>query len=134
MDVSGQVAAILAQRKGQTVWYIAPEATVFEAIELMAQKNVGALPVVDNGRLAGIISEGDFEREILQGNSRKRNHDRTGPHRPTQHQRYGVHANRDRTACASFTGYGWKQAGWDCFDWRFAELDDLSAGTRNRKP
>ena len=72
MDVSGQVAAILAQRKGQTVWYIAPEATVFEAIELMAQKNVGALPVVDNGRLAGIISERDYTRKvILKGKSSK---------------------------------------------------------------
>jgi CBS domain-containing protein len=69
MEVSGQIAAILAQRKDQTVWAIAPGATVFEAIDLMAQKNVGALPVVDNGRLAGIISERDYTRKvILKGN------------------------------------------------------------------
>jgi CBS domain-containing protein len=72
MEVSGNVAAILAQRKDQTVWNIAPEATVFEAVELMAQKNVGALPVVGNGRLAGIISERDYTRKvILKGKSSK---------------------------------------------------------------
>jgi CBS domain-containing protein len=73
MEVSGQIAAILAQRKDQTVWAIAPEATVFEAIDLMAQKNIGALPVVDNGRLAGIISERDYTRKvILKGKSSKK--------------------------------------------------------------
>jgi CBS domain-containing protein len=72
MEVSGRVSAILAQRKDPTVWSIAPGATVFEAIELMAQKNVGALPVVDNGRLVGIISERDYTRKvILKGKSSK---------------------------------------------------------------
>jgi CBS domain-containing protein len=72
MEVSGKASAILAQRKDPTVWAIAPEATVFEAIELMAQKNVGALPVVDNGRLVGIISERDYTRKvILKGKSSK---------------------------------------------------------------
>ena len=70
MEVSGQIGAVLAQKKDRTVWSIAPEATVFEAIELMAQKNVGALPVVDNGRLTGIISERDYTRKvILKGKS-----------------------------------------------------------------
>jgi CBS domain-containing protein len=72
MEVSGRVSAILAQRKEQTVWSIAPGATVFEAIDLMAQKNVGALPVVDDGRLVGIISERDYTRKvILKGKSSK---------------------------------------------------------------
>jgi CBS domain-containing protein len=72
MEVSGQIGAVLAQKKDRTVWSIAPEATVFEAIELMAQKNVGALPVVDNGRLTGIISERDYTRKvILKGKSSK---------------------------------------------------------------
>jgi CBS domain-containing protein len=72
MEVSGRVSAILAQRKDPTVWAIAPQATVFEAIELMAQKNVGALPVVDNGGLVGIISERDYTRKvILKGKSSK---------------------------------------------------------------
>jgi CBS domain-containing protein len=72
MEVSAKASAILAQRKDPAVWAIAPEATVFEAIELMAQKNVGALPVVDNGRLVGIISERDYTRKvILKGKSSK---------------------------------------------------------------
>ncbi len=72
MLVSGHIASILAQKKDQPVWSIAPEATVFEAIELMAQKNVGALPVLDNGHLVGIISERDYTRKvILKGKSSK---------------------------------------------------------------
>ena len=72
MEVSGRISAILAQRRDQAVWSIGPEVTVFEAIELMSQKNVGALPVVDDGRLVGIISERDYTRKIiLKGKSSK---------------------------------------------------------------
>src|SRR5690242_12475456 len=72
MQVSGRVSAILSQKEITAVWSIAPAATVFEAIELMAQKNVGALPVVDGGRLVGIISERDYTRKvILKGKSSK---------------------------------------------------------------
>src|SRR4051794_29492861 len=72
MEVSGRVSAILAQKKDQAVWSIGPGATVFEAIESMSQKNVGALPVVDDGRLVGIISERDYTRKvILKGKSSK---------------------------------------------------------------
>ena len=72
MEVSATVSAILAQRTGQTVWSISPKATVFEAIESMAQKNVGALPVVESDRLIGIISERDYTRKvILKGKSSK---------------------------------------------------------------
>jgi CBS domain-containing protein len=72
MQVSRHIASILAQKKDQPVWSIDPEATVFEAIELMAQKNVGALPVLDNGHLVGIISERDYTRKvILKGKSSK---------------------------------------------------------------
>lgn len=56
------VAHLLAQ-KGSDVWTIAPDATVFEALQLMASKDVGALAVVDQGRLAGIISERDYTRK-----------------------------------------------------------------------
>jgi CBS domain-containing protein len=72
MQVSRHIASILAQKKDQPVLSIDPEATVFEAIELMAQKNVGALPVLDNGHLVGIISERDYTRKvILKGKSSK---------------------------------------------------------------
>ena len=71
MEVTGTVNSILAH-KGSAVWSIAPDATVFEAIQLMAEKNVGALPVVQNDRLVGIISERDYTRKvILQGKSSK---------------------------------------------------------------
>jgi CBS domain-containing protein len=71
MEVAGTVGGILAQ-KGSTVWSIAPTAMVFDAIALMADKNVGALPVVDSERLIGIISERDYTRKvILKGKSSK---------------------------------------------------------------
>jgi CBS domain-containing protein len=71
MEIGGSVSAILAH-KGSAVWSIAPNATVFDAIQLMADKNVGALPVVENGRLAGIVSERDYTRKvILKGKSSK---------------------------------------------------------------
>ena len=56
------VAHLLAQ-KGSKVWTITPDATVFEALQLMAAKDVGSLAVVDQGRLAGIISERDYTRK-----------------------------------------------------------------------
>ena len=71
MEIAGSVSAILAH-KGSAVWSIAPNATVFDAIQLMADKNVGALPVVEDGRLAGIVSERDYTRKvILKGKSSK---------------------------------------------------------------
>jgi CBS domain-containing protein len=48
MEIAGSVGAILAF-KGSAVWSIAPNSMVFDAIQLMADKNVGALPVIDNG-------------------------------------------------------------------------------------
>ena len=71
MEVTGTVSRIL-ERKGSSIWSIAPEAMVYDAIKLMAQKNVGALMVLENGVLIGIISERDYTRKvILQGKSSK---------------------------------------------------------------
>lgn len=47
------------------VWTIEPDATVYRALELMAEKNVGALPVVQDGRLVGIFSERDYARKCI---------------------------------------------------------------------
>lgn len=56
--------------KGSEVYAIAPDATVLEALRLMAEKDVGALVVVDGGMLVGIFSERDYARKIaLQGKS-----------------------------------------------------------------
>ena len=71
MNTTGTIAAVLAQ-KGTEVWSITPTATVFEAIALMAEKNVGALLVTENRRLVGVISERDYTRKVaLKGKSSK---------------------------------------------------------------
>ena len=71
MAGTGTVGGLLAL-KDSGLWSISPNATVFEAIQLMADKSVGALPVVDNSRLVGIISERDYARKvILKGRSSK---------------------------------------------------------------
>ena len=58
------------ERKGTDIWQISPTATVFEAIREMADRGVGALLVVSQGQLVGIISERDYARKvILQGRS-----------------------------------------------------------------
>jgi len=55
----------LLTRKGQDVWSIDVEEPVLEAIQLMADKHVGALPVTRNGELAGVISERDYARKVI---------------------------------------------------------------------
>ena len=58
------------KEKGHGIFSISPDASVFEAIELMAEKEVGALLVLEAGKLAGIISERDYTRKvILKGKS-----------------------------------------------------------------
>ena len=71
-EISGKVSGILAGKKISTVWSTGPNATVIDIIRLMDEKNVGALPVVDNGKLVGIVSERDYTRKvILKGRSSK---------------------------------------------------------------
>jgi CBS domain-containing protein len=55
----------LLSAKGGHVHTIRPDAKVFEALQLMAQKDVGALVVVDGSRLAGILSERDYARKVM---------------------------------------------------------------------
>jgi CBS domain-containing protein len=62
--------ATLLQRKGGDVFSVLPAASVFEAIELMAERGVGALLVMEGPRLVGILSERDYARKvILKGRS-----------------------------------------------------------------
>jgi len=71
MNPNGTISEILSV-KGNKAWSISPEATVFDAIALMAEKNVGALLVTENGKLVGIISERDYTRKVaLKGKSSK---------------------------------------------------------------
>lgn len=74
MNVTGTISSILAQKGGST-FSVAPEATVFQAIQLMAKHNVGALLVMSGERLVGIISERDYTRKVaLFGRSSKEAH------------------------------------------------------------
>jgi CBS domain-containing protein len=69
MAIVETICSIL-ERKGREVWQISPTATVFEAIDEMAERGIGALLVVSQGDLVGIISERDYARKvILQGRS-----------------------------------------------------------------
>ena len=62
----------LLREKGPEFWSVVPEATVFEALELMAAKNIGAVLVMEGDRLDGIFSERDYARKVvLEGKSSK---------------------------------------------------------------
>src|SRR4029450_9162368 len=71
MDVSGTIGAVLNQ-KSREIYSVSPNATVFEAVQLMDTKNVGALVVMDGERLVGIISERDYTRKIMLRGKRSR--------------------------------------------------------------
>ena len=70
MSPSDRIGSVL-KSKGSTLWSVSPESTVYEAIELMSEREIGALPVIgSDGRLAGMLSERDYARKIiLQGRS-----------------------------------------------------------------
>ena len=66
------VKQILGQKESNEIWSIRPDATVLEAIQVMADKRAGALLVMEGPGLKGIISERDYAREvILKGRSSK---------------------------------------------------------------
>lgn len=67
MEITGKVGALLHSKSGE-IWSLDPSASVYDAIRLMAEKSVGALLVMRDGKLAGIVSERDYARKIvLQG-------------------------------------------------------------------
>lgn len=71
MKVNDRISAIL-RRKGSDIWSIPSDASVYSAIETMADRHVGALLVIDDGHLIGIVSERDYARKvILMGRSSK---------------------------------------------------------------
>jgi CBS domain-containing protein len=59
------VANILKAKADQTVYTIAPTASVFDAVKLMAEKNIGALVVMESENVVGIITERDYARKIV---------------------------------------------------------------------
>jgi len=70
-ELTTTIGAVLRQKAGE-VLSIAPDASVYRAIEVMAEKSVGALLVMDGGQLLGIVSERDYARKVvLQRHSSK---------------------------------------------------------------
>lgn len=60
----------MLDEKGYQVWTISPEASVYEALKIMADKGIGALIVVENDQVVGVISERDYARKVvLKGKS-----------------------------------------------------------------
>ncbi len=64
MEFTDTVESIL-KRKGEAVWFVEPEALVYDAVRFMAEKNVGALLVMSAGNLVGVISERDYTRKVI---------------------------------------------------------------------
>ena len=72
MEVLDTVRAVLAQ-KGSEIWSVTPDVTVYNAIAMMADRNIGAVLVMEDQSLLGLLSERDYTRKvILKGNSPKR--------------------------------------------------------------
>ena len=65
------VSELLGKREG-TLWHVRPDDSVFAALQLLAEYEVGALMVMEGGRLVGVLSERDYTRKVaLQGRSSK---------------------------------------------------------------
>jgi CBS domain-containing protein len=62
----------ILKTKGNKIWSIAPQETAYKALQLMSEKNLGALLVIDKGKVVGIFTERDYARKvILKGKSSK---------------------------------------------------------------
>src|SRR5438045_9388671 len=91
----------IVNRKGPNIWSVPPDSTVFEAIQFMADKNVGALLVMSGDRLLGVVSERDYTRKVaLKGKSSRETSGReiltspmitASPEEPTQATRLATH-------------------------------------------
>ncbi len=63
-ELATTIGAVLRQKTGST-WSVKPSASVYECIEMMAEKQVGALLVMEQGKLLGIMSERDYARKVI---------------------------------------------------------------------
>jgi CBS domain-containing protein len=71
MDVSGNISAILNQ-KGNAIYSVSPDDSVYDAVSLLAEKNVGAVLVMDGEKLVGLVSERDYTRKVMLRGKRSR--------------------------------------------------------------
>jgi len=84
----------LLQGKPAAVWSVSPDATVFEALAVLAEKGIGAVVVVEGGKLVGILSERDYARQVvLKG---KASNDDAGNVRRARSDDRRVHGAHDR--------------------------------------
>lgn len=66
------VVELLRKRESQVLWHVKPEDSVYDALRLLAEYEVGALMVMDRGQLVGVLSERDYTRKVaLQGRNSK---------------------------------------------------------------
>ena len=71
-ELETKIGTVLRGKRIGEIWSTTPETTVYRSIEMMADKQVGALMVMDKGELVGVLSERDYARKvILQGRSSK---------------------------------------------------------------
>jgi CBS domain-containing protein len=71
MELLDTVESVLREKKAE-IWTVSPNATVYEALVIMAEREIGSLLVMANSRLVGVISERDYARKIaLMGRSSK---------------------------------------------------------------
>jgi len=72
MNPNGTISELLNAKDSNSIWTVSPETMVFDAIQLMADTNIGALLVTEGDKLVGIISERDYTRKVaLKGKSSK---------------------------------------------------------------
>ena len=58
----------ILKEKGNEVWSVAPDVSIQEALQLMTEKRIGAVLVIDSDKVVGIFSERDFARQVVLGN------------------------------------------------------------------
>ena len=61
----GATVRQILQAKGDAIWSVPPQASVFDALELMAERDIGAVVVLDGAKLVGILSERDYARRVI---------------------------------------------------------------------
>lgn len=64
MELTGKIGSVIGKKGGQ-LWSLAPTASVYDAIALMAEKEIGAVPIIEDGKLVGIVSERDYARKVF---------------------------------------------------------------------